>query len=53
MALLCPFHHARFARHGWSAEYKHGRVWWRPPKIIDPEQKPILNIRHRAGPLIT
>ncbi|GAB3929542.1 HNH endonuclease [Microlunatus endophyticus] len=53
LALLCGFHHARFARHGWSAEYQAGRVWWRPPKIIDPEQKPILNIRHRAGPLLT
>lgn len=53
LTLLCPFHHARFARHGWSAEYKRGRVWWRPPKIIDPEQKPILNTRHRNYPMIT
>ncbi|WP_188894188.1 HNH endonuclease signature motif containing protein [Microlunatus endophyticus] len=53
LALLCGFHHQRFARHGWSAEYEAGRVWWRPPKIIDPEQKPILNIRHRAGLLLT
>ena len=53
LALLCAFHHYRFARHGWSAEFSGGRVWWRPPKIIDPDQKPILNLKHRAAPLIT
>lgn len=53
LTLLCPFHHYRFARHGWSAEYRAGRVWWRPPKIIDPERKPILNLKHRGAPLIT
>lgn len=53
LALLCAFHHYRFARHGWSAEYREGRVWWRPPKIIDPEQKPVLNLKHRGTPLVT
>lgn len=53
LTLLCAFHHYRFARHGWSAEYRDGRVWWRPPKIIDPERKPILNLKHRGTPMIT
>lgn len=53
LTLVCSFHHYRFARHGWSAEYQQGRVWWRPPKIIDPDQKPILNLRYRDYPLIT
>lgn len=53
LALLCAFHHCRFAQHGWTAEYREGRVWWRPPKIIDPDQKPILNIHHRTRPLIS
>lgn len=53
LTLICAFHHYRFARHGWSAEYRQGRVWWRPPKIIDPDRKPILNTRHRDYPLIT
>ena len=53
LALLCGFHHQRFARHGWSSEQLGGRVWWRPPKIIDPAQKPILNTRFRDYPLIT
>lgn len=53
LTLLCPFHHYRFARHGWSAEYRDGRVWWRPPRTIDPDQRPILNLKHRSTPLIT
>jgi hypothetical protein len=53
LALLCAFHHYRFAKHGWTAEYQHGRVWWRPPKTIDPDQKPILNTIHRNPPLRT
>ena len=52
LTLLCPFHHHRFARHGWSGENLHGRVGWRPPKIIDPERKLIFNSRHRDRPLI-
>jgi hypothetical protein len=53
LALLCPFHHHRFAQHGWSAEYRQGRVWWRPPEHIDPDRKPILNTIHRNPPLRT
>jgi len=53
LTLVCSFHHYRFARHGWEPEYWQGRVWWRPPKIIDPDQKPILNLRLRDYPLIT
>jgi hypothetical protein len=46
LTLLCAYHHYRFAEHGWTADLKHGRVWWKPPKTIDTEQKPILNEHH-------
>jgi hypothetical protein len=45
--LACRFdHHHRIAQ-GWTAEMINGRVAWKPPKWIDPEQRPRYNRLHQ------
>lgn len=46
LVLVCGFHHHRFAEHGWSVELINGRAHWRPPRLIDPDRKPLINTKH-------
>jgi hypothetical protein len=46
LTLLCRYHHHNFATKGWTCHLNSdGLPEWRPPKWLDPEQKPILNTR--------
>jgi hypothetical protein len=45
LVLLCPYHHARHLHQGWRIEVRHGVPWFIPPPLIDPEQKPLRNLR--------
>jgi hypothetical protein len=45
LVLLCAYHHARFAHQGWQIITRSGVPWFIPPPLIDPDQKPIRNIR--------
>jgi hypothetical protein len=46
MCLLCRFHHAEFEPRGWTVQMCDGLPYWRPPRWIDPDQKPIRNTAH-------
>ena len=51
LVLLCRYHHAKFAQQGWGIVMRDGVPWFIPPPRIDPERKPIRNIRGlRASP---
>jgi hypothetical protein len=52
LTLVCGYHHSHFQQHGWSAELVNGVVRWRPPPIVDPDQRPMINTRHRAPTLV-
>lgn len=41
--LLCPMHHQQVHLQGWDITIHGGRVEFRPPAIIDPDQKPLTN----------
>ena len=45
MCLLCPYHHARFLQQGWVIEMRNGVPWFIPPEHIDPDRRPLRNIR--------
>jgi hypothetical protein len=46
LTLLCRYHHHNFVSKGWTCQLNpDGLPEWRPPKWLDPEQKPILNTR--------
>jgi hypothetical protein len=45
LVLLCRYHHSRFAQQKWRIDMRDGVPWFIPPPIIDPEQKPLRNIR--------
>jgi hypothetical protein len=40
-ALLCGWHHREFERLDWAVHIVDGRPQWTPPRIIDPDQRPI------------
>jgi hypothetical protein len=42
--LMCPFHHRRLDRDGWSLAWRSGELWLTPPAHIDPRRTP-----RRAG----
>jgi hypothetical protein len=51
LVLLCRYHHGRFAQQKWRIDMRDGVPWFIPPPIIDPERKPLRNIRGLcAGP---
>jgi hypothetical protein len=43
LALLCSYHHHYADNHDWTIYREGGRVWFRPPKWIDPNQTPRTN----------
>ncbi len=55
LTLLCPYHHHHFAARGWTCTLNPDRLpEWKPPRWIDPHQKPLINTRITAwttGPL--
>jgi hypothetical protein len=44
--LICRNDHRNRIREGWRAEMINGRVGWKPPPHIDPDQKPRFNTLH-------
>jgi hypothetical protein len=38
--LLCAFHHWCVHHDGWQVFMRDGRIWFRPPMHLDPEQRP-------------
>ena len=48
--LLCLFHHHQIERGDWTVTIRGGRAWFTPPRWIDPEQKPLLNLLHHPPP---
>ncbi len=48
--LLCLFHHHEIEKGDWTVTNRGGRAWFTPPRWIDPERKPILNLLHHPPP---
>lgn len=49
LTLLCSYHHHQFAARGWTCRINGDRLpEWRPPRWIDPQQRPLMNGRIRA-----
>ena len=48
--LLCLFHHHEIEKADWTVTIRAGRAWFTPPRWIDPQQKPILNLLHHPPP---
>ncbi|MBA3800036.1 MAG: DUF222 domain-containing protein, partial [Geodermatophilaceae bacterium] len=48
--LLCLFHHHEIEKADWTVTIRGGRAWFTPPRWIDPQQKPILNLIHHPPP---
>jgi hypothetical protein len=54
LTLLCRYHHTHFLGSGWTCAINpDGLPEWRPPKWVDPAQKPLINERIRAHTLIS
>ena len=52
LTLLCRYHHHNYLSRGWTCEIgSDGLPWWRPPKWLDQEQRPILSTRIRLAHL--
>ena len=52
LTLLCRYHHHNFLGRGWSCQIgDDGLPWWRPPRWLDPDQRPVLNTRIRLAHL--
>jgi hypothetical protein len=45
LVLVCAYHHARMLDQGWEIIIRNKVPWFIPPPLIDPEQKPLRNIR--------
>jgi hypothetical protein len=46
LTLLCRYHHHDFATRGWTCALNlDGLPEWRPPRSVDPEQRPLINTR--------
>jgi hypothetical protein len=43
MGLLCGYHHDYADTHDWTMQRRNNRVWFTPPKWIDPKQTPRTN----------
>ncbi len=48
--LLCLFHHHDIEKAHWTVTIRGGRAWFTPPRWIDPDQKPLLNLLHHPPP---
>jgi hypothetical protein len=52
LTLVCRYHHHNFLGRGWSCQIgDDGLPWWRPPRWLDPDQRPVLNTRIRLAHL--
>ena len=50
LTLLCRYHHTHFLGSGWTCHINADQLpEWRPPKWVDPAQKPLINDRIRAA----
>ena len=46
LTLLCRYHHHNFATRGWTCALNpDGLPEWRPPRSVDPQQRPLTNSR--------
>jgi hypothetical protein len=46
LTLLCRYHHHNFLARGWTVSLNNdGIPEWRPPRWVDPDQKPRINTR--------
>ena len=49
LTLLCAYHHHNFHSRGWICRINNnGLPEWRPPRSVDPDQKPLINTRITA-----
>jgi hypothetical protein len=49
LTLLCRYHHHNFSSRGWTCRINAGGLpEWRPPRWLDPDQKPMVNSRIAA-----
>lgn len=49
LTLLCGFHHREFERRGWTVVIANGLPVWIPPRWIDRERHPVINLRITGG----
>ncbi|GAA3561125.1 HNH endonuclease signature motif containing protein [Microlunatus spumicola] len=45
LTLLCAWHHHNFAGRGWTCLMVDGLPAWVPPRWVDPDQRPLRNVR--------
>ncbi|MGW7534816.1 DUF222 domain-containing protein [Amycolatopsis sp. NPDC054798] len=50
LASCCERHHRLLHHSGWKIVIRDGVVYWIPPSILDPEQKPLRNTAHNPPP---
>ncbi|GAB3370635.1 HNH endonuclease signature motif containing protein [Amycolatopsis echigonensis] len=50
LASCCERHHRLLHHSGWKIVLRDGAVYWIPPSILDPEQKPLRNTAHNPPP---
>ncbi|MET9258790.1 DUF222 domain-containing protein [Amycolatopsis sp. NPDC004079] len=50
LASCCERHHRLLHHSGWQILLRDGVVYWIPPSILDPEQKPLRNTAHNPPP---
>ncbi|ATY14208.1 HNH endonuclease [Amycolatopsis sp. AA4] len=50
LASCCERHHRLLHHSGWKIVMRDGAVYWIPPAILDPEQKPLRNTAHNPPP---
>ncbi|MFB9931278.1 DUF222 domain-containing protein [Amycolatopsis halotolerans] len=49
-ALCCERHHRLLHHSGWRIAIRDSVVWWIPPALLDPDQKPLRNTAHYRPP---
>ncbi|WP_194291391.1 HNH endonuclease signature motif containing protein [Cumulibacter manganitolerans] len=49
LTLVCGYHHREFERRGWRVTVYDGRPVWIPPRWLDPDQQPLVNLRSTNG----
>lgn len=48
LTLLCAYHHHNFEARGWTCRMTDGLPTWVPPHWIDPDRRPLRNVRIEA-----
>jgi HNH endonuclease len=50
LTLLCRYHHRQFLARGWTCTMNgDGLPEWRPPRLLDPQQRPLINTKITAA----